>query len=157
MIHLSKKFSTKSQRPVEKIGKFFDIQPTTSQNLTTLHTSVAAETYVGGSLAICFARGSGTTVGNGSVVLVYQPKGSTIGNIDHVTGDIYTIPKNILWTIPVNFAASLAAEGITAFILTAKLKGMRKMSPGNKLVLIDIAQSSNLYRFSASIVAFFKQ
>ena len=142
----------RATRPVEKEIWTVLLTANTTATIHTLHTSVVAETFSGGHI-------SGTietqgTAGNFVIALLFVPDGITtpaLGITDNVA--LCEPEQFVLWAKVVNHGST------TSLIipLDIKIKTMRKMKTGDRIILTTDTNVSSCATLGAAVTLFYKQ
>ena len=150
---MSKKYQAGPKRPIDKeIMLVGSSSLGTTQDNTTLRTSTVAETYTGGHIQISAVKVSGG--GFVAFVLAMIPENLTIPTISTTDGSALFVPEEfVLWS-GVAYITSTSAETI---ILKDKIKTMRKMKNGDRLVLCQRGSAATVTTTMSVVTSFFKQ
>ena len=148
---MSTKFPKSAGRPVEKISVIaIDISLDASQTNTVLRTTAAAETFTGGHI-----QGSMVALadsGRGILVLQMVPDGVAIPAVSINNGaQAGAVEKFILWS----FIGGGQIDSEAQF--NDKIKTMRKMVNGDRLILSAISNATAAVHFLSNFTGFFKQ
>ena len=147
-----KKYSSGPRRPIDKELVFVKSDSVgTTQDAMTIRTSTVAETYTGGHITIAHTRQSGGYI---NIVLAVIPEGLTVPTVSTTDGEsLYQPEEHVVWATTFRSASSSVEEHHRV----AKIKAMRKMKNGDRLVLIARGSAASVGNITCVVTAFFKQ
>ena len=152
VISLAKKYSSAPKRPIDKELSYLrhDSLGLTQDN-STLRTSTVAETYTGGHITVDCTRQSGGVI---NVVLVVIPEGLTIPTISTTDGNSLYVPEeHVVWATTFR----IASGSVESSYREAKIRTMRKMKNGDRLILSAVGSAATVGNLSTVVTSFFKQ
>ena len=152
MIKLAKPKYSGPKRPIDKEQAYLSGSNIgTTQDSSTLRTSTVAETYTGGHIQVSVARVSGGVL---NMVLIVIPEGLTIPSVSTTDGNPpYTPEEHVLWAGTLRISSS----SVEQHLLVGKIRSMRKMKNGDRLMFLIRGDGASVGSFSAIVTSFFKQ
>ena len=149
---MAKKYPSGPKRPVDKELMYIKADSLgTTQDNTTIRTSTVAETFTGGHIQVDVTRQSGGVI---NMVLAMIPEGLTIPTITTTDGNSLFVPEEyVVWATTFR----IATGSVETISRSARIKTMRKMKNGDRLVLCAVGSAATVGNTSCVVTAFFKQ
>ena len=148
------KFTTRpNPRFVQKFIKNISHVITTTQDNTTLVSSVERETVVGMKGILNFIP-EGTTAGKIAMAIIRLPNGTSQPGLDTADlGEILGLVSDVLWS----FLLTIDADGDETISIPLDIKTSRKMREGDSIVLSTLGTAANVVQLASAISTFIKE